>query len=38
MENQTVEERVKELISPLLEEEGVELVELSFRQVGNRMS
>lgn len=33
-----MEERVKELISPLLEEEGVELVELSFRQVGNRMS
>lgn len=37
MQYQSVVDRVKELIRPLLEQKGVELVELTYRQEGRRM-
>jgi len=36
MENQLIIDRVKELIAPLLEQKGIDLVEISYRQVGRR--
>jgi len=36
MENQPIVDRVKDLIAPLLEQKGVNLVEISYRQIGRR--
>ena len=37
MEYQSVVDKIKELVTPLLEKQGVELVGLSYRQEGKRM-